>query len=61
MNKIVEIKSNLHFKVGYNDVVEISKFDYEGTCGYYPWYRVVFENGNIYEINSLYVEWIAYE
>ena len=49
------------YQVGTRDVVSITEFKYAGSMGYYPWFRVDMGNGDVKEVNSMFVEEVVYE
>ena len=64
MNKIKAIwfqNGEQGYRVGKYGVVSTTEFDYTGSMGYYPWFKVTFENGEICERNSMFVEEVVYE
>jgi len=48
------------YQVGKYGVISITEFDYAGSMGWYPWFRVELEN-EIKELNSMFVEEVVCE
>ena len=48
------------YQVGKYGVISITEFDYTGSMGHYPWFRIETEHG-ITERNSMFVEEVVYE
>ena len=49
------------YEVGKYGVISITEFDYAGSMAYYPWFRVVMEDGYTKELNSMFVEEVVRE
>ena len=49
------------YQVGKYGVISIIEFDYKGSMAYYPWFRVDMENGDVKELNSMFVEEVVYK
>lgn len=48
------------YEVGKHGVLSITAFEYAGSMGAYPWFRVELEN-KVLEVNSMFVEEVVYE
>ena len=50
------------YQVGKYGVISITEFEYAGSMGWYPWFRVTYQNEfNVRELNSMFVDGIIAE